>query len=141
MLLNVETILAPQKMYRIFVKCNLLIKISQMKNKIIGLACCLILILSGCSVEKKLNRSYKGKSQQELLLEMGRPTRIETTAGGRSVHIYEKSKFLKPAPINTGAFQYDKFESPKSIKTEIVRFYMSPSGVIENVKLEVTYAR
>jgi hypothetical protein len=112
-----------------------------MKNKIIGLVCCLVLILSGCSVEKKLNRSYKGKSQQELLLEMGRPTRIETTSGGRSVHIYEKSKFLKPAPINTGAFQYDKFESPKSIKTETIRFYLNSSGVVEDVKMEVTYAR
>ncbi|MEI6138788.1 MAG: hypothetical protein WCP85_05980 [Mariniphaga sp.] len=112
-----------------------------MKNKLLVITCCMLLILSGCSVEKKLNKSYKGKSQQELLLGMGRPTRIETTSGGRSIHIYEKSKFLKPAPINTGAFQYDKFESPKSIKTEIVRFYLNASGVVEEVKMEVTYAR
>ena len=112
-----------------------------MKNKFILLACCLVLILSGCSVEKKLNKNFKGKSQQELLLEMGRPTRVETASGGRSVHIYEKSKFLKAAPINTGAFQYDKFESPKSIKTETYRFYLNVSGVIEEVKFEVTYSR
>ena len=112
-----------------------------MRNKIILLAGCLILILSGCNVEKKLNKSFKGKTQQELLLEMGRPTRVETASGDRSVSIYEKSKFLKPAPINTGAFQYDKFESPKSVKTEIVKFYFNASGVIEEVKFEVSYAR
>ena len=112
-----------------------------MKNQILVITCCLVLILSGCNVEKKLNKNFKGKTQQELLLEMGRPTRVETASGGRSVSIYEKSKFLKAAPINTGAFQYDKFESPKSIKTETYRFYFNASGVVEEVKFEVTYAR
>ena len=75
------------------------------------------------------------------MLGMGRATRIEPLSGGRKNYIYEKSKFLKAAAINTGAFQYDKFESPKAIKTEIYKFYFNSNGVIEDVKCEVTYER
>lgn len=112
-----------------------------MKIRSILILVCLIAGLVSCSVERKLTREYKGKSSEELMLQMGRPTRVEKVAGGRTVSIYEKSKFLKSAPINTGAFQYDKFESPKAIKTEVYRFFISNKGVIENVNYEVTYAR
>ena len=97
--------------------------------------------LAGCSVQSKLNRNYKGKTQEELMLKMGRPTSVENLAGGRKVNIYEKSKFLKAAAINTGQFQYDRFESPKAVKTEISRFYLNKDGVIEDVKYEVKYER
>ena len=112
-----------------------------MKIRSILILVCLIACLVGCSVESKLTRAYKGKSSDELMLQMGRPTRVEKVAGGRTVSIYEKSKFLKSAPINTGAFQYDKFESPKAIKTEVYRFFINASGIIEYAKYEVTYER
>ena len=101
----------------------------------------LMIGLAGCSVQSKLIRNYKGKTQEELRLEMGKPTRVETIANGRIMNIYEKSKFLKAAAINTGQFQYDRFESPKAIKTEIFRFYLNSSGVIEDVKYEYSYKR
>jgi hypothetical protein len=101
----------------------------------------LIISLAGCSVQNKLLRDYRGKTQEELMLSMGRPTRIETIEGGRKINIYEKSKFLKAAMINTGQFQYDKFESPKSVKTEVTKFFLNSSGVIDDVTYEVTYER
>jgi hypothetical protein len=98
-----------------------------------------ILGISSCSTQSRLIRQYNGKTQEELLLRMGRPTRVEPLDGGRTVNIYEKSKFLKAAAINTGQFQYDKFESPKAIKNEIYKFFISSSGVIVDVKYEISY--
>lgn len=101
----------------------------------------LLIGLAGCSVQSKLIRNYKGKTQEELMLTMGRPTRVETYTDGRKINIYETSKFLKAAAINTGQFQYDRFESPKALKTEIYKFYFNAQGVIEDVKYEVSYER
>ena len=101
----------------------------------------LVIGLAGCSVQSNLKRDYKGKTQEELMLGMGRATRVETLTGGRKINIYEKIKFLKAAAINTGQFQYDKFESPKAVKTEVYMFYINPQGVIEDVKYEVKYER
>ena len=112
-----------------------------MRTILVSILLGLIIGLTGCSVEKNLNREYKGKTHEDLMLGMGRPTRVEPLAGGRKIDIYEKSKFLKPAPINTGQFQYDKFESPKAIKTEVYKFYLNAQGVIEDVKYEVRYER
>ena len=75
------------------------------------------------------------------MLGMGRATRVEPLTGGRKINIYEKSKFLKAAAINTGQFQYDKFESPRAVKTEVYMFYMDAKGMIEEVKYEVNYQR
>ena len=112
-----------------------------MRTRLIIFLLGLMIGLSGCSVQSKLNRNYKGKTQEELMLKMGRPTSVESLAGGRKVNIYVKSKFLKAAAINTGQFQYDKFESPKAVKTETSRFYPNKDGVIEEVKYEVKYER
>ena len=98
-----------------------------------------IFVLTCCSVQRSLNQEYKGKTQDEVMLSMGRPTRVENLDGGRKINIYEKSKFLKAAAINTGQFQYDKFESPKAIKVELIKFYLNSSGVVEEVKYEVNY--
>ena len=95
--------------------------------------------LVGCSVQSKLIRNYKGKTQEELILEKGKPTSVETLSGGRKINIYAKSKYLRAAAINTGQFQYDRFESPKATKNEIYRFYINAQGVIEDVKYEFSY--
>ena len=75
------------------------------------------------------------------MLTMGRPTRIENIPGGRRIDIYEKNKILKAAAINTGQFQYDRFESPKATKNEIFRFYVDSNGLIDDVKYEISYER
>ena len=112
-----------------------------MRTRLMLILLGLMIGFAGCSIQSKLIRDYKGKTQEELMLSMGRPTRVETVAGGRKIDIYEKSKFLKAAPISTGQFQYDRFESPKAIKNEIYRFYLNANGVIDDVKYEVSYER
>jgi hypothetical protein len=112
-----------------------------MKAKQLLILLSLVIGLTGCNVQNKLSRQYKGKTHEELMVGLGRPTRIEPLPGGRRIEIYEKIKFLKPAPINTGQFQYDKFESPKAIKNEIYTFYFNAQGVIEEVKCDVSYER
>ncbi len=112
-----------------------------MRKRLLFIFISLMIWCSGCSIESKLIRNYKGKTQEELMLSMGRATRVETVSGGGKINIYEKSKFLKAAPINTGQFQYDKFESPKAIKNEIYKFYLNVQGVIEDVSYEVNYER
>ena len=99
----------------------------------------LIFGIVGCSTQSKLIRNYKGKPQEEVALKMGRPTHVETLDGVRKINIYEKSKFLRPAAINTGQFQYDKFESPKAVKIEVYRFFISSSGIVEDVNYELSY--
>jgi len=116
-------------------------KLIQMRIRLVIVLFGLMLVMAGCSTQHNLITDFKGKTQEELMLTMGRPTRIEDLSGGRKISIYEKSKFLKPAAINTGAFQYDKFESPKALKTEIYKFYFNNQGVIEDVKYEVKYER
>ena len=112
-----------------------------MRTILVSILLGLMIGLTGCSVEKNLNSENKGTTHEDVMHGMGRPTRVEPLAGGRKIDIYEKSKFLKPAPINTGQFQYDKFESPKAIKTEVYKFYLSAQGVVEDVKYEVRYER
>ena len=112
-----------------------------MRTRVIVILLGLVIGLAGCSTQHNLNTDFKGKTQEELMLTMGRPTRIEDLADGRKINIYEKSKFLKAAAIGTGQFQYDKFESPKALKTEVYMFYLNAKGVIEEVKYEVKYTR
>lgn len=112
-----------------------------MKTKLLIILLGLTMGLTGCSVQSRLVRDYKGKTQEELMLQMGRPTRTETLTGGRKIYIYEKSKFLKAAAINTGQFQYDRFESPKAIKNEIFKFYINAHGLVDDMKYEVSYGR
>jgi len=112
-----------------------------MRTILVSILMGLMIGLTGCSVQKNMYREYKGKTHEELMLGMGRPTRVEPLTGGRKIDIYEKNKFLKPTPINTGQFQYDKFESPKAIKTEVYKFYLNAQGVVEDVKYEVSYER
>jgi len=101
----------------------------------------MIIMLTGCSTQNKLSKQFKGKSQAELVLEKGKPTRIEKGENGQMVHIYIKNKLLKAAPINTGQFQYDRFESPKTVKSETYKFFINSSGIIEDVSYELSYAR
>ena len=101
----------------------------------------LIFGLLGCSVQSKLMRQYKGKTEKELVLGLGKPSQIEKGDGNQKIDIYVKKKALKAAMINTGAFQYDRFESPRSVKTETFKYYLNASGVVENVTYEVSYER
>jgi hypothetical protein len=101
----------------------------------------ILIVSAGCSVQNKLIRDYKGKTHEDLVLSMGKPTRTENMTNGRKIDIYVKSKYLKAAPISTGQFQYDQLKSPSTTKTEIYKFYINSEGIIDDVKYEISYER
>jgi hypothetical protein len=96
---------------------------------------------SGCSLESKLNRNYKGKSFSEVMAVMGAPTTIENLIGGGTLRTYQKKVMLREAPINTGKFQYDSFKSPKVLKTEITQFKVSQDMLVEEIKYSCEYSK
>jgi len=99
------------------------------------------LFLAQCSVQHQLNHEFKGKSEADLVLTNGKPFRIENDDKGRTVYVYLKSKFLKAAPINTGQFQYDRFESPRVTKRETFKYYINVMGVVEEATYDLSYER
>jgi hypothetical protein len=101
----------------------------------------LTILMTACSVESKLNKNYKGRSFLEVMEDKGAPTSIDNMVGGGTVRIYIKKEMLKEAPINTGQFQYDKFNSPKVLKTEITEFYVDPDGIVKNIKYSSEFSK
>lgn len=101
----------------------------------------LVVFLTGCSVESKLNRIYKGKSFTEVIDHMGAPTNVENLVGGGTIRSYVKKVMLKETPINTGQFQYDTFNSPKVLKSEITQFYVNQDGLVTDIKYSCEYSR
>ena len=55
----------------------------------------MVLLITGCSVESKLNRSYKGKSFTETIDKMGAPNNTENLVGGGTIRSYVKKQILK----------------------------------------------
>ena len=100
-----------------------------------------VLIVSGCSIEKKLNRNFKGKSFSEVMSVMGAPTNVETQVGGGTIRSYATKKMLKGAPINTGQFQYDRFETPKVLQTTVTQFFVTPEGKVREVRYSSEFSR
>ena len=101
----------------------------------------LSLLVAGCSVQSRLDRSYKGKSFSRVMDDMGAPTRIENLVGGGTIRIYERKKMLKETPINTGQFQYDTFNSPKVLQTEVIQFFVSQTGQVTKISYTNEYSR
>ncbi|MEI6276550.1 MAG: hypothetical protein WCP08_11205 [Prolixibacteraceae bacterium] len=99
------------------------------------------LLITGCSVESKLVRSYKGKSFSVVIDRMGAPTTTENLVGGGTIRSYIKKRMLKETPINTGQFKYDAFNSPKVLKTEVTQFFVSQSGLVNEVRYSCEYSK
>ncbi len=112
-----------------------------MKLSIIAFILFAVLVLSSCTAYYRISQDYKGKPVEKVTREMGKPTSVENLSNGMVLQTYQKSKLLSAAPINTGQFRYDSFESPKSVKTETFLFYVDSSGVVKDVKYECTYNR
>jgi hypothetical protein len=100
-----------------------------------------MIVFLGCSVQKKLVKNYKGKNEAFVISNLGKPQRIENMSGGKKIDIYEKRTMLARAPINTGQFQYDRFDSPKATKIETYYFDINSSGIVENVRYYCVYER
>jgi hypothetical protein len=101
----------------------------------------LCILFAGCSVETKLNRNFKGKSFSEVMAVRGAPTTIENLVGGGTLRTYLKREMLRETPINTGQFQYDSFNSPKVLKTEITQFKVDQEGVVRDIKYSSEFSK
>ncbi len=110
-------------------------------SKIVMVILLISSFLVSCSVESRLNRSYKGKYFSEVMLKFGAPTHVENLVGGGTIRTFEKKKMLKDTPINTGSFQYDQFRSPKVLQTEKTQFLVDSSGTIKEVKYSCEFGR
>ena len=99
------------------------------------------LLLVGCLIESKLNREYKGKSFLGVMAVKGAPTNIENLVGGGTLRTYQKRVMLKETPINTGQFQYDSFNAPKVLKSEITQFKVSNEGIVLEIKYSCEYSK
>jgi hypothetical protein len=99
------------------------------------------LLLVGCSIESKLNREYKGKSFLGVMAVKGAPTHIENLIGGGTLRTYQKRVMLKETPINTGQFQYESFNAPKVLKSEITQFKVSNEGIVLEIKYSCEYSK
>jgi len=100
-----------------------------------------LLLMVGCSVESKLNRNFKGKSFSEVMAVKGAPTTIENLVGGGTLRTYQKREMLRETPINTGQFQYDSFDSPKVLKTEITQFKVDQDGIVKEIKYSSEFSK
>ena len=107
----------------------------------LGLFLFLVVMLTECSVESKLNRNYLGKSFIEVIDHMGAPSTVENLVGGGTIRSYVKKVMLKETPINTGQFQYDTFYSPKVLKSEITQFYVNQDGKVTQIKHSYEYSK
>ena len=101
----------------------------------------MVFLVSGCSVESKLNRNFRGKPFYEVVAVMGAPSTVENLVGGGTIRSYTTKKMLKPAPINTGQFQYDRFESPKVMQTLVTQFFVDQEGKVREVKYSNEYSK
>lgn len=120
---------------------NLILNEMKIIRKMAGIFLLVAFLVSGCSVESKLNRNFKGKSFYEVVAVMGAPSTVENLVGGGTIRSYTTKKMLKPAPINTGQFQYDKFESPKVMQTVVTQFFVDQDGKVREVKYSNEYSK
>jgi hypothetical protein len=112
-----------------------------MKNSIFILLLSILFGTFSCSVQEKVVRNYKGQNESTLFSDMGKPTRVDNLKDGGKIDVYEKQTLLGRVPINTGGFRYDRFDSPKSTKTETYMFYVNPVGIIIDIKYDYRYER
>jgi hypothetical protein len=99
----------------------------------------LLLTLWGCGPQRKLQRSYVGKSLAEIKQDFGEPkTAFESDEG--KVYIFEKQEDLKGTVINQGRLSLDPMVTPKVQKTE--RYYVTVvHEVVTKITVENDYER
>jgi len=98
-----------------------------------------VFIFFSCGTQKKLQRSYVGKSSSVLSEDYGRPKTI-LDRGDDRVYIFEKITQLKSTEIAQGKLTLDPMVSPMVQKTELFYFTVKDGKIIE-AKVEEEYER
>jgi hypothetical protein len=106
-------------------------------NKVLLFAIAILIV--SCSGQKKLTKTYYGKSVAELTEEFGNPKTIFEKENEK-IYVFEKVKKLRSTEINQAKLTLDPMITPSVTKTE--RFYFTvQEGVIVKVKMEEEYER
>ncbi len=98
-----------------------------------------IFIFFSCGTQKKLQKSYVGKSSSVLTESFGHPKTILDN-GDEKVYIFEKVTQLKSTEIAQGKLTLDPMVSPMVEKTELFYFTVKDGKIIE-AKVEEEYER
>ena len=98
-----------------------------------------VFIFFSCGTQKKLQRSYVGKSPLVLSEDYGNPKTI-LDRGDKRIYIFEKITQLKSTEIAQGKLTLDPMVSPMVQKTELFYFTVKDGKIIE-AKVEEEYER
>ena len=98
-----------------------------------------LLGMIACSPQRKLQRSYVGKSLHTLEAEFGKAKAVLDKEEGK-VYVFEKTEELKSTEISQAKLTLDPMITPKVTKTE--RYYATvKDGVVTAIELEKEYER
>lgn len=98
-----------------------------------------VVLLASCSGQKKLTKTYYGKSIEELKEEFGSPKTIFEKENEK-IYVFEKVEKLRSTEINQAKLTLDPMITPSVTKTE--RYYFTiQEGIIIKVKMEEEYER
>src|SRR5690606_28608997 len=99
----------------------------------------LLVILVSCGTQRKLSKTYIGKSQSFVEEQFGKPKTV-FDKGDAKIYVYEKFEQLRSTEIKQGKLTLDQIVSPGVKKTKRYFFTVSEGKVVD-VKLEEEYER
>ena len=99
----------------------------------------IVIVFFSCGTQKKLQKTYVGKSSTILSEKYGIPKTVLDN-GDEKVYVFEKVTQLKSTEIAQGKLTLDPMVSPMVQKTELFYFTVKDGKIIK-VKLEEEYER
>ena len=99
----------------------------------------ILLTMLACSPQRKLNRTYLGKSIAEIQTELGEPKTVFDRADGK-VYIFEEVEELRSTEISQAKLTLDPMVTPRVTKT--ARYYVTVKNeLVTKIELENDYER
>lgn len=99
----------------------------------------ILVITLACSTQKKLERSYVGKSISQVEKDFGKAKSVLDRSEGK-VYVFEKTEALPSTEIGQAKVTLDPMVSPEVTKTE--RFYVTvKNGEVIKIEQENEYER
>ncbi len=102
----------------------------------------LFVLISACSVQSKLSKTFTGKNLSTVEQELGmKATSIFETDDGFKKVIFVKEEALRSMPIGQGEGTLDPMTSPAVTKTERFIFILNKDGNVVDCNYEKSYER
>ena len=109
--------------------------------QLLPIICLILFLLTSCSIERKISKKYVGEDLSEVKKEFGTPQSTINLKNGQQLVVFERSKHLNAAKVNTQSFQYDEILSPAVEKKDRYLFYVNQKGEVTDFKYERIYER